>query len=253
MKRKLLGMGVVAAMLFVASVASATGVKLAWTNCAGEGTGLSNKTSACAVNTGTNILVCSFVLGADLATVSGNEIVVDFLAQTATMPAWWDMKDVGTCRASSLGFNTIANAGDVVCVDWAAGQSSGGIGAYNNSSTDTAVPVALRPQWRRLKIALAVPQSGLQDLVSATEYFACNITVNNLKSTGAGACAGCTEPICVVFNSLKATTPTPVNDVTLGAGDSPGANIVTWQGTGPNCLAVPTKNATWGAVKALYR
>jgi hypothetical protein len=79
-------MGVVAAMLCVASVASAAGINLSWTNCAGEGTGANNKTSACAVNTGSNLLVTSFVLPADLAAVNGNELVIDVLTQAATLP-----------------------------------------------------------------------------------------------------------------------------------------------------------------------
>jgi hypothetical protein len=249
-------MGVVAAMLCVmASAASAAGgVNLSWTNCFGEGTGANNKTSACAVNTGTNLLVTSFVIDHDIAAVSGNELVVDFLSQSATMPAWWDMKDAGTCRQLALGFNLTANAGDAVCVDWAQGQSAGGIGAYNNTGIEnTTINPSLSTQWRRLKIAVAVPLAGLQDLVANTEYFSCNITVNNTKTTGAGSCAGCTEPICIVFNSLKVTTNSGAGDFTIGAPTSPGTNIVTWQGVGPNCQAVPTKNATWGAVKALYR
>ena len=32
-----------------------------------------------------------------------------------------------------------------------------------------------------------------------------------------------------------------------------GSNIVTWQGVGADCNAVPVRNATWGAVKSLYR
>jgi hypothetical protein len=28
--------------------------------------------------------------------------------------------------------------------------------------------------------------------------------------------------------------------------------MATWQGAGPSCALVPTKNATWGQVKALY-
>src|SRR5262245_25432684 len=118
MKRRLLGMGVVAAMLCVASVASAGGINLSWNNCAGEGTGAQNKAFACASNAGTNLLVTSFVLPADEAQVNGNELVLDVLTSQATLPDWWAFKDLGTCRQASLGFNAVASAGDVVCVDW---------------------------------------------------------------------------------------------------------------------------------------
>ena len=253
MKRRLLGMGVVAAMLCVASAASAAGINLSWNNCAGEGTGTNNKTFACASNAGSNLLVTSFVLGADLAQVNGNELVIDVLTSAATLPDWWAFKDVGTCRQTSLGFNATANAADVVCIDWGAGQSAGGIGAYSQELG--TIDPSLLAQHRRLKIAVAVPLSAIADLTADTEYFSCNVTVNNAKTVGTGSCAGCNLPMCVVLNSVRVTVLTGGGtlDALLGAGTSPGSNIVTWQGAGPDCQAVPTRNTTWGAVKALYR
>ena len=252
MMRRLLGLSVVAATLLVASSAlAAPGVNLSWTFCSGEGTGTNNRTFACNANTGSNVLVCSFELPSDLAQVSGNEIVVDVLTQQATLPAWWDFKNLGTCRATSLAMNLTFDVNNVVCVDWAQGGATGGIGAY--STELGTIDPSLTNAHRRLKIALAVPLAGLQDLVTATEYFAANITINNTKTVGTGACAGCTEPMCIVLNSIKCTTSTPANDITIGNPTSGSSNVVTWQGAGPNCSAVPTKNVTWGQVKSLYR
>jgi hypothetical protein len=245
-------MGVVAAMLCVASSAfAAPGLNLSWTTCAGEAGQVNNKTFACASNTGNHLLVVSFELAADLATVTGNELVIDFLTQQPTLPAWWDMKTAGTCRAASLLFNTTANGGDVVCVDWAAGASVGGIGAYDDKLG--SISPSLQASHRRLVAALAVPGTSPVDLVSATEYFSANVTINSAKTVGTGSCAGCTEPMCIVLNSVKCTTPIGPNDVTLGNASSPGSNIVTWQGAGPDCSAVPVRNTTWGRVKAMYR
>jgi hypothetical protein len=56
-----------------------------------------------------------------------------------------------------------------------------------------------------------------------------------------------------VFNSLLVTRPVGVGDILLSSGTAAGSNIVTWQGTGPNCSLVPTRNVTWGSVKSLYR
>ena len=253
MNRKLLGLSVAAAMLLAATSAFAGGVNLSWNNCFGEGTGAANKTFACAANTGTNIMVVSFIPDADNTLVSGNEIVMDFLSASNPLPAWWEFKDPGTCRTTSLGTNFTANANDVVCIDWAAGQSAGGVGAYN-AELGTINPT-LSTQHRRLKIAVAVPLSALADIFAGTEYFSCNVTVNNAKTVGTGACAGCTTQMCIVLNSLKITTNTPggAGDVTLGNGASAGSNIITWQGPGPDCQLVPTRNVTWGSVKALYR
>ena len=251
MKRRLLGMGVVAAMLCVASVASAAGINLSWNFCAGEGTGTNNKTFACASNAGSNLLVTSFTLDSDIGQVNGNELVLDVLTQAPAITDWWSFRDVGSCRQASLSSNMTANASDVVCVDWGAGQSAGGIGAYSNELG--SIDLGLLAQHRRIKIAVAVPASAIADLLANTEYFSCNITINNQKTVGTGSCAGCTEPMCIVFNSLNVTTVGGANDTKLGAGASPGSNIVTWQGVGPNCQAVPTKNTPWGAVKSLYR
>ncbi len=252
MKRLLLGLSLVAAMLLAATSAFAGGVNLSWQNCFGEGLGTSNRTFACTANSGTNTLVSSFMLNTNVVEVSGNELVIDFLSQANPLPAWWDMKDAGTCRQLSLGFNVTANGNDVVCLDWAQGQSSGGIGSYNTELGGTIDP-NLSPQHRRMKIAVAVPLAALQDLVANTEYFSCNVTVNNLKTVGTGACTGCSEPVCIVLNSIKISTRTTAGDVTLGNPGSGSSNIVTWQGVGPNCQLVPTRNTTWGAVKSLYR
>jgi hypothetical protein len=242
---------VVAALLLAAPSAWAAGVSMTWLNCSGEGTGTNNRTFACNVNTGTNLLVTSFMLPADLAQVSGNELVVDVLSASDPLPDWWTFREAGTCRTTSLGFNTTANANDVVCVDWAQGQSAGGIGYYG-IELGTIDPL-LTNQHRRLKIALAVPSTGLLDLLANTEYFSCNITVNNQKTVGTGACAGCTEQMCLVLNSVNVTTPVQANNVKLSDPISAGSSTVTWQNAGPNCQLVPTRNATWGTVKSLYR
>lgn len=249
MNRKLLGLGMAAAMLLAAPSAMAAGINLAWTTCHGDG-GVPNRTFACTANTGSNILVTSFVMDADAAQVSGNELVLDILTTSNPIPAWWQIRSPEVCRPTALGFNVTANPNDVICVDWAAGQSSGGIGAYSNEPG--TVDGSVLNQHRRIKVAIAVPLP-LPDLLGNTEYFACNLTINNSKTVGLGSCAGCLEPVCIVFNSLLVTRPVGVGDILLGNGTTPGSNIVTWQGTGPNCALVPTRNVTWGSVKSLYR
>jgi hypothetical protein len=62
-------------------------------------------------------------------------------------------------------------------------------------------------------------------------------------------------PVCIVFNSANITTDAGLNDTKLTASAGPGSNFCTWQGgAGTNCpAATPSKNATWGSVKSLYR
>src|SRR5438874_1088530 len=78
MKRMLLGVSMVAAMLFAASSALAGGVNLAWTNCLNDG-GVQSRINACANNLGSASLVASFTPDQDITGVTGIEAVVDFL------------------------------------------------------------------------------------------------------------------------------------------------------------------------------
>jgi hypothetical protein len=251
MKRVTLLCGLLLALS--ATVASAAGVGIRWTDCLSDG-GPQNKNFACNTNNGASVLVGTFVLGADLPSTSGEEVVVDFGSASATLPAWWGFKNPGTCRTGSLSLGTLIQSSAANCADWAAGGATGGIGAYNIGQRG--------PNTSRVVGAIAVPPTGLQDLAAGQEYFAFNLTINNLKTVGTGSCAGCSTPVCIVFNSINMTTPILLNNVKLsGPSNGTDADFAMWQGGAgvvvggtPGCgAATPTKNATWGAVKSLYR
>ena len=250
MKKVILLCGMLLA-LTAALATAAPGVNVRWNLCLGDG-GVANKNFACNSNSGTNTAVGSFELGEDILQASGNEIVID-IATAGPVPAWWQFKNVGTCRSTSLGLNGI-NPAAVNCPDWASGQSAGGIGAYN-------IGIA-GPNTARIVAALAVPASALADLFAGQEYFSYNMTINNAKTVGTGSCAGCSVAACIVFNSVNVTTQVPANDRKLsGPTNGTDSNFCTWQGgagtdsnRGVGCpAATPTRNSTWGKVKSLYR
>jgi hypothetical protein len=246
-------------LAITAGVAAAgPGVNLKWSACAGDG-GLTNRNFACASNSGSNVLVASFEVGENIAASSGQEVVIDLAAAGATLPSWWAFANAGSCRQLSLSMNTTISATAANCADWASGVAVGGIGAYNVGQRGA--------NTSRIKIAIAVPAAGLADLSTGQEYFSANITINNLKTVGTGSCAGCSTPVCLVFNSIKCTTQVPANDRTFsGPANGFDSDFATWQGGagitvppgpwgagGSGCGgATATKNATWGAVKALY-
>jgi hypothetical protein len=253
MKKATLLCGILLALS--ATVASAAaGVNIRWVGCAGDG-GAPNRAFACNTNTGTtNLLVASFELGEDILQTSGQELVVDLASQSNPLPAWWQMKNAGTCRSAALTMNTVISGAAVNCADWASGAAVGGIGAYNIGERG--------PNTARIKIAIAVPGDALVDLFGGGEYFSCNILVSNAKTVGTGNCAGCADPVCIVFNSIKITTQVPANDRTVsGAANGTDSNFATWQGGGvpvtpggTGCpAATPTRNKTWSQVKSLYR
>ena len=243
-------------LALTAAVASAApGTNLRWNECLGDG-GPINRNFACNVNTGTNVLIGSMQVGSSIIGASGNEIVIDFAAASPVLPAWWQMRNVGTCRSTSLSMQFAPTVNAVNCIDWGAGQAGGGIGAYNLGTVEGG------PNTARLVSATAVPATALADLFPGQEYYVCTVAVNNLKTVGTGACAGCNVPVCIVYNSNKVTTQVAANDrIIHGATNGTDSNYATWQGgvgvtsgRGIGCpAATPTKNATWGRVKSLYR
>ena len=255
MKRVMLLCGMLLAV--TASVAAAApGTNLRWAACFGDG-GTANKAFTCNSNAGTNSLSGSFELGADILQANGLEIVIDLASAGTTLPAWWQFKNVGTCRQTALAMSTSLSPLAVNCADWAAGQATGGIGAYTVGG--------LGPNSARVKLVTAVPAAALADLFAATEYYGFNMNITNAKTLGTvaiPACAGCNTAVCIVFNSIKVTTQIAANDRTItGATNGIDSNYATWQGgtgvitgAGQGCpAATPTRSATWGSVKSLYR
>lgn len=256
MKKAILLCGMLLAL--TATVASAAGVNLNWGACYGDGPVTGNRNFACNTNVGSNPMVASYVLPHDVLAVSGNEIVVDLAASAPTLPAWWQLFTAGNCRAgASLTGNVIYGGPGVGCTDYWAGAGAGGVAAYKIG--------LYGPNTGRMILAFAVPASSISSQAGGVEYFSCNIGVTNAKTVGSTGCAGCQTQVCLVLNSIKVTTPTPLagTDVVLtGGADAANSNFITWQGAtvnpttnlGTGCpAATPTHNATWGSVKALYR
>ena len=238
------------ALLAVATAAHAAGVSLRWNDCYGDG-GVQNKNFACDTNAGSQTLVGSFTLGADLAQVSGNEIELYLASASVPLPQWWQFKNTGSCRRTSM---TVTLSGSVPCLDWANGQAAGGISAYNIGF--------LGANTARVIMASTVLPTGPQDLSGGQEYFSFSLNIDNQKTVGTGSCAGCSSPVCLVMHSIDLTTPVVANNVLLtGPAYGLDSDWATWQGGagvvtggGSGCpAATPAATRTWGAVKALYR
>ena len=217
------------------------GISLRWSDCLGDG-GTINRSFACNTNAGGHVLVGSFELDTPMSPVSGQEIRVDIQTASASIPAWWEFKNSGTCRTNSLSMNLLLPATAVNCLDWADGQAAGGIAAYNIGY--------LQPNRARILAAVAVPPTALADLAAGQEYFSFNFVINNAKTVGTGACAGCTVPANLYFAWIKLTQPVGGVDRTLtNPANGNDSYLALWQGGFPTA----TRRETWGAVKALYR
>ena len=249
--------------LLLVPVASTTalagqGVNLSWGRCFGEGVGTQNRNFACNTNTGSQVMIGSFILASDTPQVVGTEMTLQLAAADQFYPSWWDFAYAASCRKSSLSVNFVADAADIVCADWAQGQASGGLGAYCSlwnkcGGQPMADNVAL------IKIVEAVAPASGQDLAAGVEYFDFNIVVNNARTMGSG-CLGCTVPVCIVLNTINVVQKGNINH-RLSTAAIPGSNFITWQGGGSpstpqgnGCpAATPTQRSTWGSLKTVYR
>lgn len=234
-----------AALMLVASMASAAGINLLWNDCA-LGGGVQNKTFACTSNTGTNSLYASFIPPAGITAATGVETVIDLLVEnTATLSGgWWAFKNASTCRQTALSSSAdfTSNTG---CTDYWQGLAAGGVTAYIQSYSGNA-------NRARLLAIYATAVANATSMDSNLEYYGVKFNISNAKTVGTGACSGCLDKVCLVFNSIKVTQPAGVGDFVIS--DEATGRTATWQNeVAGTCLPVPVKNRTWGAVKSLYR
>ena len=239
MKKTLLITGVLLAL--TATAASAAGVNLSWTDCGNAGQ--QNRTFACQVNTGNNVLVASFDPPAGLTRVVGINLIYDLQSASDPLPAWWDLFNPGACR-SGPSLNTVF--GNASCVDYFLGNGAGGVTAYFPTGTNK----------RRMGGSWSANEADAGPVDAGTEYYGVNIVISNLKSVGTGSCAGCQDPVCIVLNEVLIAQPAGTPGESPVVTNPRDRNFATWQGgavIGGCPGATPTVNKTWGQVKSIYR
>ena len=248
MKKTLLITGVLLAL--TASVASAAGINMYWNDCGSAGS--TAKVFACNTNTGTNNdLYLSFDPPVAMGSVNGNNQFIDLQSAAALLPAWWQFKNVGTCRQTAL---STPGTGADACADTWVGQDAPGIAAYLVTANTPTMAV----NRARIIGSTSVPGTAVASCTPGTEYYSMTIRITNAKTVGSGLCAGCQDPVCLVLNNIIITQPpgTPGGDA-VGVDNPLTNNWVTWQGGaigGLGCPgATPAINKTWGQLKAIYR
>jgi len=243
MKKIALFAGVLLALS--ASMASAQGgINLAWIDCQGP----VNKVFACNTNTGTNTMVGSFDPPHTLPEFLGLSGQVDITTDQPTLPEWWK-HGTGFCRGTTALATNFDGSTAPTCTDVFFGQAAGGF------SYDVGFPTGTSNR-ARFRVTCAVPFDNRTQVDPGTEYFAFKGIIQNSKSTGTGACAGCTNPACIVLNEIQLFQPPEAADDPILT-NLRERNFITWQTppTGPpGCpLTTPTRNSSWGQVKSLYR
>jgi hypothetical protein len=219
------------------------GIALAWSDCrAPEGAGLPQISSfGCGSNVITFSLYPTLQLASPASGVFTVELVIDVDVAQDPLPPWWVMD--GTCRPLAWTANATLSAS---CADMWNGKGIASIQGWHPGQPGGSTRHA------RLLVAASVLSQDAVALAADVPYVLCQVS---LDSRSTSACpTGCTTPACLVFNSVLVHTLTgdlPVFSTPEGGG----SNIVAWQtdsGTA-DCLSVPARRVTWGAVKSLYR
>ncbi len=253
MKKVLLFSGALLAL--TASMALAGTVNFSWTQCIADG-GLQNLNFACNSNSGNHVAIGTFTLNNTLSDFVGVEVVVD-LQSAGALPAWWTFFNPPpsvNCRTSALSATFDFSVLAAGCADPFGQPGQGGLAAYCIQGAN-CVDAPTTNNRARIKAAGAVADPV--QIEAGIEYYGVRLAMLNTKTVGTGSCAGCTEPVCLVLNSIKAAGLSGGIEMNTD-GELAGAdNFITWQGGaigGLGCpLATPAKNKTWGQVKSLYR
>jgi hypothetical protein len=238
---------------------AAQGLNLAWNHCLGSGLGVQNAVFACDTNSGSHAIIGSYVLANDFPQVIGNEIVLQLASASPALPPWWEFRNPGTCRPTSLSAPLTADPNEAACVDWSQGQQAGGLASYCTAAGE-CVDHPTDLNVARVKVIGAVAPQAAQDLVAGVEYFVFNLVIDHARTVGSGSCAGCSVPVCIVLNSINVVDQ--ANHMRfLTAPSGPGSNYIAWQGGGVPVVggisgcpaATATRKSAWGTLKALYR
>ena len=253
-------------LLLAAPAAAAPGIRLSWDHCSADGR-VANKNFACNTNTGTETMVVSYEAPLARTDRLGVEITMEvFASDPVALPAWWLLFNAGSCRSTSLSAN-VADPGLSACVDPYGSIGAAGVGAYQVGKWT--------PNSAQLLIAAAVPATDSFAVGPGIETFAVRVVVNHAKTLGPGACAGCTQPVCIGVGSVNLTSANSIDNIAMvasGPNEGGGLMNVTWQGAyvtrftyagGPALgfidlvcaptTPVPTRARTWGQLRSLYR
>jgi hypothetical protein len=239
-------------ILLVASsaAASAAGVNLSWDNCGAEGR--QDKTFGCTTSTGSAVFVASVKAPAGIGRWTSFETEIQLVSDTATLPSWWQLRNqvnqAGQCRhgalSSSQDFTGAPYAG--ACEDAFMNQGAGGIASYLVGFNS--------PNQARLTVVYSVPTANQVPLSEDVEYFAMRGTIQYAKSVGASACAGCSNGVCLICTYVRCVQPGRAPGGNISVTNPAQRNSISWNGSVSICPGQsPSKAATWGAVKALYR
>ena len=218
---------------------------LSWNDCGPAG--IVTRTFACNTNSGAEELVVSFVPPEGVVTFTGIDARIRIWPPTPPLPPWWAFAP-GGCRSASLRVQPFAPSASPCPTPW---------------TTELFTFVEFDPIAQEIRAAVNLNHGQEHPLDPAVTYYGLRLTINHAKSTGSGACEGCSMPAGMylarlwMFQGADATFEFPLPEVEYVNWQCDGSpmlgsesQVVGWTFT--NC-ATPAQGRTWGQIKALFR
>jgi hypothetical protein len=247
----------VAAMLALsASFAMASGINFYVGEC-GAGTTTNTVTNTCTTNSGTAFIAYGSVIIPAVTKTGfiGTVGIVDVQNNGATVDDWWR---ADACRGTTpFSLVTDGTAATAACAGtvWDTAAPAG-----NNIQPQYQVAGSNQPLNRfRFVLGAVLLPSDAYDLTgdNTTELIDFKWTMLKAKSVGTGSCAGCANGVCMVLNEIQFQGLNDQSEADFLRVTNPITNqFISYNAAAgiPTCPdAVPVRNRTWGAVKALYR
>jgi uncharacterized membrane protein len=239
-----------ALLALTAGLASAAGgLNLSWKDCGAFG--FENQSFACNTNTtnaaNEHVFVVSYVAPTFVDSANGTAAQIDLQSDGALLPEWWKMVNTGTCRSLALSESYLTSSWS--CFDYWGNQTGGGA----TGGKSYVIPAG--GNTARLNLACAIPTTKAGPIADGTETSMASVRITNTKTMGTTGCAGCLDGVCIVLNAIRITQNQYAPGGAKFIGIPAERNWISWQAGVPNCgnPITPTKNRTWGTVKALYR
>jgi hypothetical protein len=227
-------------MLLMAGSAMADGTNLAWNDCVGGG-GVTDRTVTC-TNTGSGTLYLSFTPAAELPQLAASAGLIDVVT-TSPFGSWWAPATFGNRWGSGSATGTSG-----ACPGWFDNAPSGPIVFAPSQITGGTG----NPNRLRIHLDAVIAAGEEQDITTGTEWFSGSLSLK--FSAGTAGNAECIAGGAIGVYDVNLLQPGGVPDTHLNQKPLT-SNCVTFRGGGGLVCpgATPTRQATWGSIKALYR
>jgi hypothetical protein len=224
------------ALMVIAAGSAMAGSDLSWNDCVAGG-GVADRATACA-NSGVGNLFVSFVSPTDLPQMAASDCFTDIEA-SQTINNWWLPAAGLATRWGHLAPSVVSGA----CPGWFDA-------APNGASAFPPSAVQLSSSRMRLRTIIVIGAGEEQPVTAGTEYVTSQIQLK--FNAGSATNVECNQGGAIGVVNLTLQQPGQPNTVM----ESPDVrSCVTFRGGGGKVCpgATPTKKATWGSIKALYR